>query len=254
MQQSNDAFWKALAAGLRARGIADIPERLNRQLPYGVDWNDSCLFTQTCGYPIFSTSFGQFSIVGTPWYDVPGCAGPLHSSFIVVRDDATIVDVSELRGLTFAINEPDSNSGMNLPRRLFAPHNRNGRFFARVDISGSHEASAAFVASGRAHAAAIDCVTFAFLGRYRPALASRLRIIAQTPASPAPPLVTSKAMPAETVQHLRDTLIDILQDPGHTALCESLFLSSVTDADESSYEIVLTYERESVALGYPVLA
>lgn len=254
MQDANDALWSALRTELFSSGIEDVPERLDRTLPYGVDWNGSCLLTQTCGYPIFTTSFGQFSIVGTPCYDVPGCVGPLHRSFIVVRRDAAVEDLSDLRGASFAINEPDSNSGMNLPRRLFASLSNKGRFFSHVIVTGSHATSAGYVAEGNAKAAAIDCVTFALLSRYRPEISERLRVVAETPASPAPPLATSKRTPLQTVVALRAALKSILQSRKHAAIREALCLSGIADADESSYEVVLEYEREASALGYPVLA
>jgi ABC-type phosphate/phosphonate transport system substrate-binding protein len=227
---------------------------LDRDVPYGVDWNSKCLFTQTCGYPIFTTSRTQFHVLGTPCYTAPGCDGPLHRSFIVVRGDSRFHELEDLRDGVFAINEPDSNSGMNLPRRLFAPFNHDGRFFGDRIVSGSHVASLDLVARGEADAASVDCVTFALLQRHRPLAIREIRVIAETPASPAPPFATSARIDDALFAVLRDALASAVHDPHHREICEPLLLGAVEITDESAYAVVLDYERESEALGYPILA
>ena len=253
IREATDAFWAALVAKLAERGIEGVPNQLDRDVPYGVDWNSKCLFTQTCGYPIFTTSRSQFHVLGIPCYTAPGCDGPLHRSFIVVRANSNARDIESLRGGTFAINEPDSNSGMNLARRLFAPHHRDGRFFEDRIMSGSHVASIELVAAGKADAAAVDCVTLALLQRYRPSATSELRILAETPVSPAPPFATSARVDGELFRVLREALASAIHDPHNREICEPLMLGAVEIADESAYAIVLEYEREAERLGYPVL-
>ncbi|MGA3037814.1 MAG: PhnD/SsuA/transferrin family substrate-binding protein [Vulcanimicrobiaceae bacterium] len=253
VREYTDAFWSVLVAELKARGLSELPERLDRDVPYGVDWNSKCLFTQTCGYPIFTTARSQFHVLGIPCYMAPGCDASSHRSFIVVRADSRFRELEDLRGSMFAINEPDSNSGMNLPRRLFAPLNRDGRFFGDRIVSGSHSVSIELVAAGEAHAAAVDCVTYALLRRYRPSRLANIRVIAETPPSPAPPFATSARLDGGLVRVLREALAHTIHDPANREICEPLLLGAVEIADESTYAIVLDYERESEALGYPVL-
>ena len=175
----------------------------------------------------------------------------MHRSFVVVRGDSNFLELEDLRGTVFAMNEPDSNSGMNLPRRLFAPLQREGRFFGERVVSGSHEASIEHVVAGRADTAAVDCVTFALLRRYRPDALANVRIIAETPPSPAPPFATSARIDESIHAVLRESLTDVARN---RELCDSLLIGAVELADESAYGIVLQYEREAEALGYPILA
>jgi ABC-type phosphate/phosphonate transport system substrate-binding protein len=254
MHESSNAFWEALAGALRARGVDDVPAALDRSLPYGVDWNGKCLFTQTCGYPLFTTSLGHFAVVGIPCYAAAGCDGFLHRSFIVVHRASRFRTLEDLRGTRFAVNEADSNSGMNLPRRLFAPRNREGRFFASTVVTGSHAASAELVTAHGADAAALDCVTFALLRRYRPNAVGDLRIIAQTATSPAPPFATSQRTSAAALTAIREALSEIARNPQYAQLRAALFLSDVAMADDRAYAVVVEYEREAQLLGYPVLA
>lgn len=254
MRDANDAFWIAFSGALRERGIDSVPAVLDRSLPYGFDWNGKCLFTQTCGYPIFTTSRGHFRVVAIPAYAAPGCDGPLHRSFIVVRASSTFASLEDLRGCTFAVNELDSNSGMNLPRHLFAPLSRDGRFLGERVVSGSHATSAELVREGAADAAAVDCVTFALLERYRPQTVSELRVIAQTATTPAPPFATSSRTGDELFGALRQALLSVAREGRHAELRDALLLSDVVLANADAYALVLDYEREARRRGYPVLS
>jgi len=254
MHCDTDALWAALVAAFRREGCAEVPPALDRTMPHGTDHHGGCFFTQTCGYPLLTTAREHFTVLGTPCYAVPGACGPLHRSFIVVRDDAAERAPEELRGARFAINETDSNSGMNLPRLLFAPLARGGRFFGSTVVTGSHARSAETVSAGAADAAAIDCVTFALLRRYRPAAVERLRAIAETAATHAPPLVTSRAADAGTVARLRRGVRAFFADPAFATLRARLALTDVSFCDADAYDPVLGYERDAARLGYPVLA
>jgi ABC-type phosphate/phosphonate transport system substrate-binding protein len=66
------------------------------------------------------------------------------------------------------------------------------------------------IARGEADATAVDCMTFAFRRRHRPAAAARVRRLADTPPSPAIPYVTSAATPAPVVEILRGALRRLL--------------------------------------------
>ncbi len=254
MRGATDALWEALATVFERAGIGGVPTRLDRARAHGTDHAGACLFTQSCGYPLFTTARGHFTVLGAPCYGVRGCNGSWHRSFVVVREDAPARSLDDLRGKRFAINERDSNSGMNLPRRLFAPLARNGRFFAQTIVTGSHEASAAHVDDGRADAAAIDCVTLALLRRYRASAVARLRVVAQTASTPAPPLVTSRSTSARDVAALRSGLREFFGDHRYADLRAALFLEDVDFCDERAYDVVMDHERVAQGFGYPELA
>jgi ABC-type phosphate/phosphonate transport system substrate-binding protein len=253
MHASNDALWNALRGLLDAAGLTELPEQLDRERTHGTDFNGACLFTQTCGYPLFTTARGHFTVLGSPRYDVAGATGSWHRSYIVVGKTSALDELEQLRGTRFAINEIDSNSGMNLPRRLFAPYASDKRFFADTVVTGSHAASAALVSQGGADAAAIDCVTFALLARYRPGAISGLRVLAQTRSTPTPPLVTSFRTSAGDVAKLKRALGEFTADPAYAPIRDALFLDGIDFCDERAYDVVMEYEAEATALGYPQL-
>jgi ABC-type phosphate/phosphonate transport system substrate-binding protein len=248
-----DALWASLRTYFIAAGLPAVPVALDRDRPYGVDPEGECLFTQTCSYTLFTTARGHFTVLAAPGYDAPGCEDTYHCSFVVVRDTSYLERIEHLRGTTFAINEMNSNSGMNLPRALFARGHLDGVFFREVVVSGSHLRSADLVSRGRIDAAAIDCVTFALLQRYHPAAVRRLRIIAQTPATHTPPFVTSRRTKPAEVEALRSALRAFFTDPATRPLREAVLLAGFDFYDEAAYDPVMQLERDAIRRGYPVL-
>jgi ABC-type phosphate/phosphonate transport system substrate-binding protein len=253
MAAVNEGFWAALRKDVK---LPDLPERLS-PAPAGLPASIAAetVFSQMCGYPLKRLYANQFIILGTPLYDLPGCGTrsdgmPMHCSLVVVAREAGYGKPGDLRGARFAVNGFDSNSGMNLPRRLFADIAGGAPFFSAVTVTGSHVASMAAVAAGAADAAAIDCVTFGFCALYRPEAVAGLRILARTPASPAIPFITSSATPPATVARL----MQALAGPALAAALSGLRVIRVTPPRPEAYEMVLTLEGEAAALGYPVLA
>ncbi|HYZ17866.1 MAG TPA: PhnD/SsuA/transferrin family substrate-binding protein [Candidatus Acidoferrum sp.] len=209
--------------------------------------------SQMCGYPMQTDVRGQFVTLGTPWYDVPGCEGPAHRAFVVVPVDSPAKRLEDLRGRRFAVNDERSNTGMNLPRRAFAPLSEEGPLFERVIVTGSHAASMALVAAGGADAASIDCVTYGLYLRHRRASVERLRILEWTSPSPAPPFVTPVETSQRGVAALRHALARISSEPRFGPLLRSLHVSSISLLGDEAYDVLLAYEAEAVRQGYPVL-
>jgi len=247
LRRSNQRFWSAVGRFLRREGIDDVPRRLDREA-------GEPLFTQVCGYPLRTTLRGRFAIIGTPTYDAAGCSGTSHRAFIIVRRDAPIHRLADLRGRTFAVNDLHSNTGMNLPRRLFADVAGGEAFFRAVRLTGSHAASAALVGAGGADAASIDCVTYAFLRDHRRALMHDVRIIAETAPSPCIPFVTSARVDPVAVAKLRVALARLSSATRFARVLAGLRIKAITLLPETQYDLVSDYEQASAALGYPVLA
>jgi ABC-type phosphate/phosphonate transport system substrate-binding protein len=239
LREANAAFCAAVAR--LARG-ADGPS------------GGGALFTQTCGYPLQTVDRGRYAILGTPCYDAPGCEGSTHRAFILVRADGRIESLEQLRGGTFAVNDTLSNTGMNLPRRLFAELAGGEPFFRRTIVSGSHAASMELVGAGRVDAASVDCVTYAFhraRGRTR---ARGLRVLAETPPSPALPFVTWAQTPHEKIAALREALQRIWREPRFVSILRALRIDRIELLDDDAYSGLSAYQAQAIALGYPKLA
>lgn len=255
MAGANAALWAAISARLARTDAGERPAGLSAARPSVPDEiGPATFFSQTCGYPLLTLYPGQFQLLGVPTYDVPGCGPGDHCAVLIVREDSRFQAPADLRGASFAINGRHSNTGMNLPRLLFARIAGGRPFFREVRETGSHRASLASVLSGEADSASIDCVTYAFVRKYHPDEVAGLRMVADTPRSPAIPFVTSIRTRPERVAALRDALCSLGDDPAGRAALDGLRIRSIDPVELATYAVLEAYEREAAALGYPVLA
>lgn len=255
VQDANDTLWAAIAARLRAAGIAGVPERLDRARPLEAIWDDPALIlAQTCGYPLATRWAGRLRYAATPRYAAPGCEGAFYRSRLVVRSDDPGETLGAFRGRRAALNDRQSNSGMNLFRASVASHAGGRAFFGSVVETGSHAQSVALVASGGADIAAIDAVSFAHLSQHDPATASRLRTLGWTARSPGLPLVIAAGASDRTVRILRRVLRDVARDDSLAHTRRRLLIEGFDVLPRARYRSILGQEAKAVRAGYPVLA
>jgi ABC-type phosphate/phosphonate transport system substrate-binding protein len=255
MRAVNARFWEALRGLLAESGVADLPEALEyAHPPVPQRIGPEVLFTQTCGYPLETIYRGQAIRLGTPCYTAPGCDGPTHCGIFVVPKGSPAVALRDLAGAVFLLNSRHSNSGMNLPRRAVAEIAGGRPFFGEVIETGSHPGNLDRIARGDGDVTAVDCVTYAFWRHYRPEVAANVRVLAQTPPSPAIPFVTSVQTPATTVAALRRALHDLAGLPHYGSGRAGLMIADIVDVPDDPYRGLLDYEREAAALDYSLLA
>ena len=255
LRAATDDFWSALAARLRAAGLADVPSALTRDIGHIDTWRDPrLLFGQACQYPLARTWHEAVRLVAIPAYAAPGCDGSRYRSAIIVKVEDPASKLEDLRGRRCALNERDSNSGSNLLRAAIAPLAAQGRFFSSVELTGAHLASVRAVAEDRADVAAIDCVSYAHIRRFDPELTARLRILDWTPGCPGLPFVTARGCDGSTVSALRTALAEVQSDPALAAVREALLLTGIDFSVDEDYVEVRRLERAALELGYSQVA
>jgi ABC-type phosphate/phosphonate transport system substrate-binding protein len=253
VRDAHDAFWTALADRLRAMGLRDVPGELTRDLGHFDVWrHPGLLFAQGCEYPLAKSFADRVRLVATPRYSAPGCEGGNYRSAIVVRREEA-GSLAEFRGRRCAVNEMDSNSGMNLLRAAVAPLAGGARYFSSVTVSGSHSHSVQMVASGEADVAAVDCVSLAHFRRLHPGVVAKLRVLSWTAASPSLPFITARSAGDATVHALRSALAGAFADDTLASARERLFLTGVDLEPAEGFGEVLRLEREAVEQGYPII-
>jgi ABC-type phosphate/phosphonate transport system substrate-binding protein len=254
LETANDLLWHALASRLTEAGIKRVPLRLTRGVPVAQLWqHPRLLLAQSCGYPLVAFLGDSVRVVATPRYRAPGCCGSSYRSAIIVRAASAVERLIELRGGRCAVNDPTSNSGMNLLRATIAPLAGGRPFFGAMLHSGSHRRSVAMVGADEADVAAIDCVTFEHLRRTEPLFAAAVRVIAWTVASPGLPLVTARRTDDRTLAAMRAALADIAADSAVAPARATLLIDGFAELSGDSYACVLAFERRAAALGYPNL-
>jgi ABC-type phosphate/phosphonate transport system substrate-binding protein len=254
LRDAHDKMWAALAQRLRASGVTGVPGTLTRELTHRAVWaHPGLLFGQACEYPVSKSFRESLRIVATPRYGAPGCAGTSYRSAIVVRADEMVDSLEELRDRRCVVNEPNSNSGMNMFRAALAPVAGGVRFFESVCFSGSHRKSLELVVAGDADVTAVDCVTLAYLQRIQPELTSGVRIIDWTPAGPCLPFVTSCKTSEPTFQALRAAMGGLFADSALAPVRKLLLLEGLDLAPDGTFGRVLQLELEAEQWRYPQL-
>jgi ABC-type phosphate/phosphonate transport system substrate-binding protein len=244
-------LWSSLARALRRAGIDDVPDRLTRQVAIPSVLSDPrLLIGQCCGYDLLYGFAGSTAVIATPRYAAAGCEGSRYRSFVLVRHESGIEALAELRGGVCAINSFNSHSGANALRPLVAPLARDGRFFARVVVTGAHVNSLALVCSGEADVMAIDCVLHALLARHRPESLLGTRILCATELAPAPPFITSAATPPGLARALSAALAETLADPATQAPRAEMLLDGVDPLPVAAYDRILDFEEAALRRGY----
>ena len=254
LRDAHDRLWSALALRLQDGGVDSVPGRLTRSSSHLETWaHPGLLLGQACEYPVAKSFQERLTIVATPGYSAPGCDGTSYRSAIVTRVQESAHTLEDLRNRRCVVNEPDSNSGMNLFRAALAPLAGGARFFQSVRQSGSHRASLELVAAGEADVTAIDCVTLAHLQRIDPPLTSRLKVVDWTPASPCLPYVTSCQTNRATLEVLRTALAAVLVDPALAPVREVLLLQGLDSSPDTTFCRVRELELEAHRWHYPAL-
>lgn len=253
VRSATDDWWQGLARALRAEGVQNVPDRLQRSGDVEALWSaPDLLISQTCGYPLTHAWAGRLTVVATPQYDAEGCEGLNYCSFLLARrDDAR--GLEEFRGTIAAYNGTDSQSGYSALRSVIAPLAREGRFFRDSICSGGHLKSMQLVASGEADLCAADAVCWALARRHCADLAGRLRPVGRSDLVPGLPYVTAAAAPRENLNRLRTAVQAAFEDRALGAAREALMLCGHSLTDTSAYQPILDMESASEAQGYASL-
>lgn len=255
LRAATDAWWATVVRALRAEGLADVPDGLDRSRPVHAIWRDPALvLTQTCGYPLRHEFAGTLTAIAAPSYAAEGCGSGRYRSAFVVRDDDPAADLAGLRGRRAAANGPDSQSGCNVLRAAVAPLAEDGRFFSGVVWAGAHRQSVAAVRTGEADVAAVDAVTFALLCRHAPAETAGLRVLGWSAEAPALPYAARRGIDTNTRARLTAGLLRAAADPDGTEARSALLLEAVSPTDDAAYDSIPAMRREAERLGYPELA
>ncbi len=255
LRPATDRFWQEVAERLGAAGVPGVPAELRRSDDLIGLWTDpGLLLAQACGLPFTTLLAGRVRFVATPAYAAEGCAGGDYRSWVVVREGTGFAGLADLRGSGAAVNAPHSQSGANALAAAIMPFAAGRLFFKGIVETGAHAASLAAVREGRADCAAIDCVTWALLARYRPSAVAGLRVLAATPPAPALPYVTAWRTDRRTVAALRRALSDAIADPALDATCSALGLAGIAAGDGRAYGRIRAMHRAGQIRGCARLA
>ena len=167
-------------------------------------------FAWLCGYPYIRHRH-EFRLVVVPlWRNQP-----LYQSYLIVpADDKRTKTIADLRGKVFAYSDPDSNSGYLYPQyALTMLGEKPSIFFSRTFFTGAHRKVVEAVGVGLADGGAVDGYVWDTLAEVRPDLTAATRIIDRSPLLGYPPFVARSDIPAKELDHFRQVLLGMADDP-----------------------------------------
>jgi phosphonate transport system substrate-binding protein len=156
---------------------------------------------------------------------------PIYFSDVIVRRGSRATCFADLRGRSWAFNEPNSQSGFGVTRADLVRLGETNGFFARVLESGYHQRSIRLVAAGEVDASAIDSQVLGIELRDHPRLAEHLKVIDALGPSTIQPVVAARRLPATLRAALRSAILTTSEDP---VACETLAAGMVKRFDRVS--------------------
>lgn len=138
---------------------------------------------------------------------------PIYFSDVIVHRDSPCDSFLDLRGRSWAFNEPLSHSGYGITRYHLVELGETHGFFGDVIEAGLHEESIRMVAEREVDASAIDSQVLAVAMRDDPSLARSLRVIEALGPSTIQPVAVSKRVPLDLRDEIRRVLTTMHEEP-----------------------------------------
>jgi len=175
---------------------------------------------------------------------------PIYFSDVVVRKESRFRSFEDLRGASWAYNEPTSHSGCNLVRYYLASMGEDARFFRRVVGSGAHQESLRLLAEGSIDATAIDSTVLEMELEQRPELAASIRVVHTLGPSPIPPVVARRSVPLELQEIIRRTLLQIHNTNDGRRVLDSGMLRRFALVVDADYDPIREMARQAGAVTF----
>lgn len=174
---------------------------------------------------------------------------PVYFSDVIVARNSPFQSFADLRGRSWAYNDPDSHSGYNITRYKLIQMGEKGGFFGRVVEAGFHQRAIRMVAAGEVDASAIDSQVLAIELRDHPELAERLRIIEALGPASIQPVVAARQLGDELKAGLQAALLEMGADPAAQEPLAYGFVEHFTRVRDEDYDDIRAMVAAAEAAG-----
>jgi phosphonate transport system substrate-binding protein len=161
---------------------------------------------------------------------------PVYFSDVIVRRDRPWRALVDLRGRSWAYNEPDSHSGYGMVYYTLRQRGHTWSFFGLVVQSGWHEHSIELVREGVVDASAIDSQVLAVARRCDPRLADEVRVIETLGPSTIQPLAAGRRASHGLRSDIKGVLTEMHDDPVARQALAQGFIERFVNVDDKDYD------------------
>jgi phosphonate transport system substrate-binding protein len=163
---------------------------------------------------------------------------PIYFSDVVVHRASPFREFADLRGASWAYNEPGSHSGYHVVRYHLARLGESSGYFGRVIESGAHQTSLQYILDRQVDAAAIDSTVLELVCAQRPATCAQLRVIATFGPSPMPPWVIGRHVDPQLREQVRTLLLHMHEDPHGQAILARGQIARFAAVTDRTYDAI----------------
>lgn len=252
---NNRLIWRYVAAqaGIAAEFIGDLPWQQREEAfdagEIQVCWMCSLPYIWKAGQEPPYVELLAAPVMGLPRYRNQ----PVYYSDIVVHRESRFRSFADLRGASWAYNEPHSHSGFNLTRYHLALLGETFDYFGEVVASGAHDRSLEMIIERQIDGSAIDSTVLELVLAFHPDIMNTIWIIDTWGPSPIPPWVIRKDLPLQVRDSLRQVLLQMHGDPRGRQILEQGQIDHFTQVEDRDYDPVREMARigASVPLPHP---
>ena len=206
-----------------------------------------------CGYPI-AMRLAPVVPIAAPIPRASWAAGrALYRSDLIVRATAPYRTLEDTFGARAGWTVAHSHSGFN----AFRHHLLAYRTSQRPELYGEMHANLVTarnvldgVRAGRIDIGPLDAYWHLLIARHAPQLVAGVRVLDSTAVAPMPAFVASAGTPAEMIERLRRAFASAASRRWFAPFGDLLLLEGFAQVEESSYAMLLEWEREARAAGY----
>lgn len=230
-------FWNALTQYFRSVGLNPPAQVIleNHEV------NKLCLkdvyLMQTCGFPLKYKYSDDLHYLATPHYNFEGCRGPYYRSFFIASESSRQLNLKDYAHAKIGYSEPDSHSGYNA---LLYSLSRSGVDINQPDFicTGSHMNSVKMVAGKDIDLACIDCVSWHWIQKESPDIATQVTVIEHTEPAPGLPFVTSANLAPKVLAELTAALLSALDNNDVRYAAQTIGITGISALPFKEYDII----------------
>jgi phosphonate transport system substrate-binding protein len=168
---------------------------------------------------------------------------PIYFSDVIVHRDSPYHRFADLRGASWAYNEPNSQSGYNITRSHLARLGEMSGYFGRVAAAGAHLRAIDMVLARSIDASAIDSTVLEDELQVRPRLKTELRIIDTLGPSPIPPWVVAKNVPPALREAIRQVFCQMHTTPAGQSILAGGRMMKLVPVQDRDYDPIRDMAR-----------
>ncbi len=177
---------------------------------------------------------------------------PFYKSYIIVRKDSGIKNISQLKGKKFAFTDRESTSGYLLPVLMLADAGvKDLKFFSEVRFTGNHDSAFLAVYNGYVDGAGIS--NYAFTKAIDKRLGDVI-VIAESDAIPTAPITVKSNMPSEQVKKIKEAFLKLNTDKEDTKNLLDIFkIKGYIDASDKDYDSIRRARKAIDKMGLTIV-